>query len=197
MRHKMVLITIGMFLGLMFGPQATTFVQETTSAQEKESDGRTPPDVLKLAADAKLGSVAFSHTNHTTKNYDIAGTGMITCVACHHTAQPAAEVAKHPPLKTAWPADRTTTLTTEELKDPKSPAVVPCRGCHARADTKPKILPATPEIKDESSGAMVTVTNQQAFHRKCTGCHEQVDKDRNAKAPKKLQCTVCHKKAAA
>ena len=197
MRRKMLLITILVFVGFVFGPQAATSIQVTTPAQEAQSDGRTPPDVVKLATDAKLGSVTFSHTNHVTKNYNIAGTGPITCIECHHTAQPASEVVKHPPLKTAWPADRTTTLTAEELKDPKSPAVVGCRGCHARAEAKPKILPATPQIKDEGSTAMITVTNQQAFHRNCAGCHEQVAKERNVKAPKRLQCTVCHKKAAA
>ena len=197
MRRKIMLITIMVFLGLLFGSQAMTSIQETTSAQEKTSDGRTPPDVVKLSTEAKLGGVAYSHTNHTTKNYNIAGTGPISCVECHHTAQPAAEVAKHPPLKTAWPADRTTSLTAEEIKDPKSPVVVACRGCHARADTTPKILPAIPEIKDESSTSMIKLTNQQAFHRGCAGCHEQVAKERNAKAPKRLQCTVCHKKATA
>lgn len=197
MRRKIVFIMVMVFLGLLFGPQAATSIQTTTSTQEKPSDGRTPPDVLKLAADAKLGSVTYSHTNHTTKNYNIAGTGPVMCVECHHTAQPASEVVKHPPLKTAWPADRTTTLTAEDLKDPKSPAVVACRDCHSRAETKPKILPAIPEIKDESSTAMISVTNQQAFHRTCGGCHDQVAKERNAKAPKRLQCTLCHKKTAA
>lgn len=197
MRHKLVLITILVALGLLFGSQKATFVQDTTSAQEKPSDGRTAPDVLKLATEAKLGGVEFSHTNHSTKNYNIAGTAPITCIECHHTAQPAAEVAKHPPLKTAWPADRTTTLTAEELKDPKSSPVFACRGCHARPDTKPKTLPAIPEIKDEGSTAMISMTNQQAFHRNCTGCHEQVAKERSVKAPKRVQCTICHKKSAA
>ena len=197
MKSKSVLMATLVFLGLIFGSQAITTIQDPTSAQEKPSDGRTQPDVVKLSTEAKLGGVTYSHTNHTTKNYNIAGTGPITCVECHHTAQPAAEVAKHPPLKTAWPADRTTSLTAEEIKDPKSPAVVACRGCHARAETTPKILPAIPEIKDEGSTAMIKLTNQQAFHRNCAGCHEQVAKERNATAPKRLQCTVCHKKAAA
>jgi cytochrome c553 len=197
MKHKLKAITMIVFLLLMLGPLKKTSLQVITPIQEKESEGRTPPDVLKLAADAKLGSVVFSHTNHTTMNYNIAGTGPVTCIECHHTAQPASEVAKHPPLKTAWPADRTTTLTAEEIKDPKSPTVAACRGCHARPETKPKLLPAIPEIKDEGSTAMITVTNQQAFHRNCAGCHEQAAKERSIKAPKRLQCTVCHKKAAA
>ena len=56
MRYKIVPITIVFFLGMMIGPQISNFVQVTTSAQEKPSDGRTPPDILKLAADAKLGT---------------------------------------------------------------------------------------------------------------------------------------------
>ena len=61
-----------------------------------------------LGAEAKLGVVKFSHLDHVTKNRSIEG-GKIECIECHHTAQPAAEAAKHPPLKTVWPADRTTT----------------------------------------------------------------------------------------
>lgn len=197
MRYKMVFVSVLVFLGLLFGSQDATSIQGTSPGQEKPGDGRTPPDVVTLGKDAKLGGVSFSHTNHTTKNYNITGSGPVACIECHHTAQPATEVAKHPPLKTAWPADRTTTLTAEEIKDPKSPAVVACRGCHARAEAKPVVLSATPQIKDEGSTALITVTNQQAFHRNCAGCHEQAAKERTVKAPKRLQCTVCHKKAAA
>ena len=112
-------------------------------------------------------------------------------------AQPASEVSKHPPLKTAWPADRTTTLTAESIKDPGAPPVVVCRDCHARKDEKPKLLPAIPEIKHEGSTALISMTNQQAFHRNCAGCHDEVVKQRpTAKAPKTVQCVACHKKAA-
>src|SRR5215218_8084431 len=85
------------------------------SAQE----GKKLPEVLTLAPESKLGSVKFSHTDHVTKNRSVDGTKPIACVECHHTAQPASEAAKTPPLKTAWPADRTTTLTEEVFaKDP-------------------------------------------------------------------------------
>jgi cytochrome c553 len=69
--------------------------------------------------------------------------------------QPAAEVQKHPPLKTSWPADRTTTLTGELFaKGPAAAGVAACRNCHARAGEVPKLLSAIPEIKHESSTAI-------------------------------------------
>src|SRR6185436_141620 len=70
-------------------------------------DAKKPQDTYTLATEAKLGPVTFSHINHTSKNRNLEGTGPSACVECHHTAQPAAEAAKHPPLKTAWPAGRT------------------------------------------------------------------------------------------
>ena len=111
--------------------------------------------------------------------------------------EPASEAAKHPPLKTAWPADRTTTLTKELWeKDSKAAAVAACRDCHAREGTKPALLDAIPQVKHESTTALISLTNQQAFHRTCTGCHAEVKKANLAsKAPTALQCTVCHKKA--
>src|SRR5215468_7108076 len=69
---------------------------------------QTIPDVIVLAKDAKLGAVTFKHKEHNSSNRNIDGTTPIACVECHHTAQPASELAKHPPLKTSWPADRTT-----------------------------------------------------------------------------------------
>lgn len=190
-----LVIVIGS-LGLTFGPDIVAAIStEPTSAQEQA--GRKQPDVVKLALEHKLGSVTFSHTNHTTKNYNLDGTGPVGCIECHHTAQPASEVIKHPPLKTAWPADRTTTLTAESIKDPGTPPVDTCRSCHARKDEKPKLLPAIPEMKHEGSTAIITLTNQQAFHRNCAACHDEAVKQRpTVKAPKTAQCTVCHKKSA-
>ena len=178
-------------LALLLLTPSRTFVAGT-SAQSKKR-----PEILQLGADAKLGPVSFNHTNHTTKNYNIAGTGPIDCVECHHVEQPAAEVAKHPPLKSAWPADRTATLTAAALDDPKTPEVIGCRNCHSRAATQPKLWPQLPEIKHETSTAIITMTNQQAFHRNCATCHDAIVKDRpTAKAPRTAQCTLCHKKAA-
>jgi hypothetical protein len=165
-------------------------------APAEAAQGATKPaDEMTLSKEAKLGTVAFSHVNHSTKNYNVAGTGTIACVECHHTAQPAAEAAKHPPLKTAQPADRTTTLTQELLdKDPAAVGTVACTSCHARAGATPTALPAIPQIQPEG-GAAVTLTNQQAFHKNCAGCHDQVLKARpDAKAPAGNKCMACHKK---
>ena len=165
---------------------------ETALAQVKM------PDVIVLAKDSKLGPVTFNHVSHNGGKYSIDGTGPIGCTECHHVAQPAAELAKHPPLKTSWPADRTTTLTADLFaKDPSAAGVAACRSCHARTGETPKLVSAIPEIKHESSTAMITLTNQQAFHRNCAGCHTEAAKEKPAmKAPKSMQCTMCHKRTA-
>jgi cytochrome c553 len=165
------------------------------SAQE----GRKPKDEYVLGAYAKLGGVKFSHVDHITKNRSIDGTKPIACIECHHTAQPASEVVKHPPHKTAWPADRTTTLSADLLeKDPSAPPVNVCTECHARAGTKPKLLPEFPKITVEGVAEPVTLDNQQAFHRNCGGCHDEVAKTgRASTAPTSKKCMACHKKSAA
>ena len=162
-------------------------------------DAKKPQDTHVLAQQAKLGPVTFSHLNHTTKNRNIEGTGPIACVECHHTAQPASEVAKHPPHKTAWPADRTTTLTADLLeKDASAPPVNACSECHARPGTKPKLLPEIPKMTVASAAEPVTLDNQQAFHRNCGGCHDEVAKTgRASTGPTSKKCVACHKKAAA
>lgn len=156
------------------------------------------PEVITLGKDVKLGQVIFNHVSHNGGKYSIDGTGPIACTECHHTAQPAADLQKHPPLKTSWPAGRTTTLTADLFKkDPAAAGVAACRSCHARTGEVPKLLPAIPEVKHESSTAVITLTNQQAFHRNCAGCHTEAKKTQPAmKGPTALQCTMCHKKAA-
>src|SRR5215207_741662 len=72
-----------------------------TVAQVKQDSKM--PEVVVLGKDAKLGSVTFNHVSHNGGKYSIDGTGPIACIECHHVAQPAADVAKHPPLKTSWP----------------------------------------------------------------------------------------------
>jgi len=164
------------------------------SAQE----GKKAPDVIVLGQQAKLGAIKFNHADHFTKNHSVDGTKPIACVECHHTAQPASEAAKHPPHKTAWPADRTTTLTADLFeKDPSAPPVTKCHDCHARAEEKPKLLPALPQIKVEGSADPVILNSQQAFHRNCGGCHDEVAKARETTAPTSKKCVACHKKTAA
>ncbi|HEY3025599.1 MAG TPA: cytochrome c3 family protein [Pyrinomonadaceae bacterium] len=162
-------------------------------------EGKKPPEVITLGAEAKLGPIKFNHLEHITKNRSVDGTKPIACVECHHTAQPASEAVKHPPHKTVWPADRTTTLTMELIeKDPNAVGAV-CRDCHAKADTKPKLLPAIPQVKFEGSAEPTIMTNQQAFHRKCGSCHDEVVKarpDLTPPPPTSKKCMVCHKKTA-
>lgn len=171
----------------------------TITADVTAQGGKKPPETITLGADVKLGAVKFNHLDHITKNRSVDGTTQLACVECHHTAQPATEAVKHPPHKTVWPADRTTTLTAELLeKDPSAPVVNVCRDCHAKADTKPKLLPEIPPLKFEGSAEPTTLTNQQALHRNCGSCHDEVAKKRpDTTAPTSKKCMVCHKKTAA
>ena len=196
MKRSAVIGVCLVVIGLPVGSQVSALVAEPPAAQAAPQEPRKLPDVITLAKDGKLGPVTFNHTNHATKNYNISGTAPIACVECHHTAQPAAEVAKHPPLKTAWPADRTTTLTADLLaKGGDDVGPIACRSCHARAGTKPPNFPEIPTLKHEDSAAIMNLTNQLAFHRNCANCPEEVAKHRqNVKAPGPQKCTQCHKR---
>lgn len=194
----MKLFTLFALVGLSLLLLATT---SRTTYDVSAQDAKKPPETIILAKEAKLGQVTFHHLDHITKNRSADGTKQIECVECHHTAQPASEAVKHPPHKTVWPADRTTTLTAELLeKDANCPPVNVCTDCHARAETKPKLLPEIPKLKFEGSDEPTIMTNQQAFHRSCGGCHDAVVKarpDLTPAPPTSKKCVACHKKAAA
>ncbi|HEU4595473.1 MAG TPA: hypothetical protein VFS10_10050, partial [Pyrinomonadaceae bacterium] len=111
-------VTALCYLCFTFGSDAPAL--PSGSASLTPQGAKQPKDEYKLSTDSrnpKATSVPFSHVNHATKNYSVDGTKPIGCVECHHTDQPAAEAAKHPPLATAHPADRTVTLTAETVKD--------------------------------------------------------------------------------
>ena len=60
---------------------------------------------------------------------------------------------------------------------------------------KPEAWPEIPQIKHEVSTAIITLTNQQAFHRNCAGCHDEVVKHRkDVNPPTSMKCAGCHKK---
>jgi hypothetical protein len=168
------------------------------SASLAAQGGQAPKDEYKLSTDSKKDkakslSVLFSHVNHATKNYSIDGTKPIGCVECHHTDQPAAEAAKHPPLKSGYPADRTVTLTAETVKDPKTPKVETCRSCHTQEGQKPRLLEAMAEVTYEGDTDPTILTNEEAFHRNCNSCHDQaVEKRKIATAPTTNECLKCH-----
>ncbi len=195
MKRAVVLGICLAVLGLPVGSQVSALVAEPPVEPAAPQEARKLPDVIVLAKDGKLGPVTFNHNNHATRNYNISGTGRIACVECHHTAQPASEVAKHPPLKTAFPPDRTTTLTAELLTKGDDVGLIACRSCHAKPGTKPTNWPEIPTLKHEDSAAIMNLTNQLAFHRNCANCHEEVAKHRqNVKAPGPQKCTQCHKR---
>lgn len=189
---KLWIIVALLFVSMLLVVSSPSF---PVSAQ----DAKKPQDVYTLAPQSKLGTVKFSHIDHITKNRSVDGTKQIDCVECHHTAQPAAEAAKHPPHKTAWPSDRTTTLTADLLeKDPGAAGVALCTDCHARTGEKPKLIAEIPTLKVEDAAEPLVLNNQQAFHHNCGGCHDEVAKARPATtAPTSKKCVACHKKTAA
>src|SRR4030095_7981745 len=94
---------------LALGISTTVHVSDARYVQTK------PPETLVMSEKAALGKVTFSHANHTTKNYNIEGIKPIACIECHHVEQPASEAKKLPPHQTAYPPDRTTTVTADLL----------------------------------------------------------------------------------
>jgi hypothetical protein len=192
---KVFTILAGFIFFILLVSSTSSLTSDVTA-----QDGKKPQDTYTMATETKLGTVTFNHLDHITKKRSADGTCLITCVECHHTAQPAAEALKHPPHKTVWPADRTTTLTMELIeKDPNALGAV-CRDCHARADTKPKLLPEIPQVKFEDSAEPTVMTNQQAFHRRCGACHDEAVKARpnlDPPPPTSKKCLDCHKRTTA
>ena len=168
------------------------------SASLTAQGGQAPKDEYKLSTDAKKDkakaiSAPFSHVNHATKNYSPDGTRVIGCVECHHTDQPAAEAAKMPPYKSAYPADRTVTLTAANATDPKTPKVVTCRSCHEQAGAKPKLMEAIPSVTYEGETDPVSLDNEIAYHNNCNGCHDKaVELRKDLKIPTGRECIKCH-----
>src|SRR5205809_2256205 len=142
-----VLTVLAVFVSSIVLLSSTSTSTRNASAQ----NGKKPPETIVLAKEAKLGQVTFNHLKHITENRCADGTKPIACVDCHHTAQPVAEALKHPPHKTVWPADRTTTLTAELLEKDSATIVNACTDCHARTDAKPKLLPEIPTANFEGS----------------------------------------------
>ena len=107
-------------------------------AQEKQS--KTQPKEIVLSKDSqsdKYGEVPFNHENHATKKYSPDGQSMLTCVECHHTDQPAANLKA--PLKTS---ERTVVLTTESLAAADAKPVKSCRACHLQAGDDSAPMPS-------------------------------------------------------
>lgn len=187
MKLLIVLATAGLYLTLLFaGSPASTIA---VSPQEQASKVQ-PKDVTldKDSQSDKYGEVAFSHTNHATKNYSVDGKSTIACIECHHTDQPKANLK--PPLVTS---ERDVVLTAAVLDDPKSTPVKTCRACHLQAgdDSKP-----TPSVTYPGKTAPVKLTNELAYHTNCNTCHDAAIKaraDLKGKIPGTNDCAKCHK----
>src|SRR5439155_25040475 len=184
-----VLIILAVFIFSIVLLSSTSTSTRKASAQ----NGKKPPETIVLAKEAKLGQVTFNHLKHATENRSPDLTKPIACVDCHHTAQSASEAVKTPPHKTAWPADRTTTLTLDLLEKDPNALGAKCTDCHARTGGKPKLLPAIPTVKFEDNAEPTTMNNQQAFHHACGDCHDAVAKVKaDSTGPTSKKCTTCH-----
>src|SRR6266850_7739508 len=105
----LVIAALGCLAVIVVGSNA-----KFTVTQDVPKEGKTQPKEATLGKDSqsdKYGEVAFNHENHSTKNYSIDGKGVINCVECHHTDQPA--TALHAPLKTS---ERPVALTAKLLE---------------------------------------------------------------------------------
>ncbi len=194
-----IVVVVAAFIGYLAFSLGCGNLNPNSASTALVFDGRTPEKIYVLSKDAKKDvkkalPTPFNHENHSTKNYNIEGTGLIACVECHHTDQPASEAAKRPPLKTAHPADRTTTLTADLLaKDPKAPDVLACRACHEQEGVKPKLLAENPSIIDEGETDPSVLTNEEAYHRNCNICHDlAVEKRPDLKIATSQKCIECH-----
>ena len=65
-----VLTILAAFIFAIFLVSSTPKITADVSAQ----DGKKPPEVITLGADAKLGQIKFNHLDHITKNRSVDGT---------------------------------------------------------------------------------------------------------------------------
>ncbi len=156
------------------GKEATTQPKEVVLDKDSQSD--------------KYGEVAFNHENHSTKNYNLDGKSPISCIECHHTDQPAADLKA--PLKTS---ERTAVLTTASLAAADAKPVKTCRACHLQSgdDSAP-----IPTVTYPDKPAATKLTNEVAYHTNCNVCHDKAVATRPAlkgKIPGSSDCLLCHK----
>jgi len=170
-------------------------------------DGKTIPDssatqpdkpiiLSKDSKDPKWGELkpeaAFNHTKHNTDvTHTLDGKTLTACVYCHHTEQPM-PVAGKPYLKRSERSE----ILTAALLDTSKQAVNSCRHCHFQPSTAatdefpPKSVKYPKEMGLPPSG---TLTNDNAYHLKCLGCHDAAMK-RDPKLKSPQGCGDCHVK---
>jgi len=182
-----VIIGLGAMALALVGDAART---SASLGQQNPRESKEQPKKIKLDADSlddKWGEVAFDHETHTTKNYTPDGKALNTCVECHHTDQPKANLK--PPLVTS---DRNVVLTADVLKDAAAAPVKACRPCHLQAGDDSKPLPVITR-----DGKQVKLDNEVAYHTNCFACHDAAIKARPDLANKTSGsdpkgCVKCH-----
>lgn len=167
--------------------------RNTSEAAVQQKESKTQPKDTVLDKDSqsdKYGEVPFNHENHATKNYNPAGTAVLSCVECHHTDTPPAELK--PPLKTS---ERTVVLTSAVLQAADSKPVKSCRACHLQASDDSAPMPT---VQYPDKPAPTKLTNEVAYHINCNLCHDKVLAARPAlkgKVAGSNDCFPCHKPA--
>ena len=169
---------------------ATAAFTSARLTQDIPKEGKEQPKKVKLDQDSlddKWGEVAFDHETHSTKNYNPDGASVTTCVFCHHTDQPKANLK--PPLTTS---EREVVLTADVLKDAAAGPVKTCRSCHLQSGDESKPLPMI--TKD---GKQVKMDNENAYHINCFECHDAAIKAKPELAQKisgsdPKGCGKCH-----
>jgi hypothetical protein len=166
-------------------PHSVASVFQGTPKESKEQPKKVKLDTDSL--DDKWGEVAFDHETHSLKNYNPDGKSVTTCVECHHTDQPKANLK--PPLVTS---ERNVALTADVLKDAAAAPVKTCRACHLQAGDESKPLPVI--TKD---GKQMKMDNENAYHINCFECHDAAIKAKPELAAKisgsdPKGCNKCH-----
>lgn len=162
-----------------------------TTGQDIPKESKTQPKEVVLGKDSqsdKYGEAPFNHETHSTKNYSIDGTAVISCVECHHTDQPASDLKA--PLKTS---ERPAALTTALLATADAKPVKSCRVCHLQAGDDSAEMPA---VTYEGKTTPTKLTNEVAYHMNCNICHDKSIAAKPAlkgKIPGSADCFPCHK----
>ncbi len=76
-----VFVTLAVLIFAIALSSGVTSLTLDVSAQ----DAKKPQNTYTLSTEAKLGQVAFSHLDHTTKNRNVEGTGQSACIECQFT----------------------------------------------------------------------------------------------------------------
>jgi cytochrome c553 len=159
--------------------------------QEIPKESKTQPKEVVLDQDSqsdKYGEVPFNHENHATKTYSPDGKGVIACVECHHTDQPA--TALQAPLRTS---ERPVALTAKLLEAADAKPVKTCRACHLQAGDESATIPT---VTYAGKTTATKLTNEVAYHTNCNICHDKAIAARPAlkgKVAGSNDCLPCHK----